>query len=214
MLTDEGLALILEFEVGGGKEYYNKFLSRPTWPGYSSGVTIGIGWDCGYNTIPQLHEAWGGVLCDSSISALSLAIGKTGISASEYLKSSALREIEVPWEKALAVFLRVTIPAFYLKTLRAYPQAEYLPDQCRDALISLVFNRGTDMNGERRIEMAQIRNCLRENRISDIPATIRSMKRLWPDARNPDKETGLQRRRSAEASLFERFMKNGTRNRI
>lgn len=206
MLTKEGLDLLIEFEVGGGEAYYSKFLSRPTWPGYQSGITIGIGWDCGYNTVPQLHESWGGLLCDASISALSLAIGKTGADAQSFLKESNLRDVEIPWKKALDVFERVTVPSFLVKTLRIYPQADALPPQCRDVLVSLVFNRGTSLTGASRVEMSEIADRLRKERISEIPSLIRSMRRLWPDKNNPQKETGLQRRRSAEASLFERFM--------
>ena len=48
MLNKKSLDLILEFEVGGGENYYNKFLKNPSWPGEQSGVTIGVGYDLGY----------------------------------------------------------------------------------------------------------------------------------------------------------------------
>jgi len=196
-LSDQGRKLLLDYEVGGGEPYYRKFLSRPTWPGESSGVTIGIGWDAGYNTESQLLEAWA-MLADSSLELLKGAIGIRGESARLWLSSRpAVRDLEIPWEKALEVFERITVPRFYLQTMRIYPQAETLPAPARDALLSLVFNRGTSLAGDRRAEMLGIQNCLRDGRTHDVPELIRSMKRLWPNT------TGLQKRRDAESALFE-----------
>jgi len=48
------LDLLLEYEVGGGQSYYNKKLSRFTWPGGASGPTIGIGIDTAYYTSKEL----------------------------------------------------------------------------------------------------------------------------------------------------------------
>ena len=58
MLNKKSLDLILEFEVGGGENYYNKFLRNPTWPGEQSGVTIGIGYDCGYVNKSEFTNDW------------------------------------------------------------------------------------------------------------------------------------------------------------
>ena len=57
-LTDEGRALLYEFEVGGGQRYYERFLARPTWPGFASGVTVGVGYDCGYNSAEVILQDW------------------------------------------------------------------------------------------------------------------------------------------------------------
>lgn len=196
-LSDQGRKLLLDYEVGGGEPYYRKFLSRPTWPGEQSGVTIGVGFDLGYNTESQVSEAWG-ALADTSLELLNGAIGIRAESARLWLSSRPMvRDIEVPWEKALDVFERITVPRFYLQLLRIYPQAETLPEPARDALLSLVFNRGTSLAGDRRAEMLGIQNALRDGRTRDVPQLLRSMRRLWPNT------TGLQKRRDAEASLFE-----------
>jgi hypothetical protein len=196
-LSDKGRKLLLDYEVGGGEPYYRKFLSRPTWPGEQSGVTIGVGFDLGYNTESQVGEAWG-TLANTSLELLMGAIGIRGESARLWLSSRPMvRDIEVPWEKALDVFERITVPRFYLQLLRIYPQAETLPDPARDALLSLVFNRGTSLAGDRRAEMLAIQNALRDGRTHDVPQLLRSMRRLWPNT------TGLQKRRDAEADLFE-----------
>jgi len=46
--SQKTLDLLLQYEVGGGKFYYEKYLSKFTWPGGASGPTIAIGVDCGY----------------------------------------------------------------------------------------------------------------------------------------------------------------------
>jgi hypothetical protein len=48
LLSYRAIELILEFEVGGGQEYYQKLLQRPTWPEGQSGITLAIGYDIGY----------------------------------------------------------------------------------------------------------------------------------------------------------------------
>ena len=54
--SPKALDLILEYEVGGGKAYYDKYLSRPTWPGGASGMTLAIGVDCGYYSPEELEK--------------------------------------------------------------------------------------------------------------------------------------------------------------
>lgn len=58
-LSPKGYQLILDFEVGGGKVYYSKFLAVATWPGASSGVTTGVGYNCGYNSCSVILSNWG-----------------------------------------------------------------------------------------------------------------------------------------------------------
>jgi GH24 family phage-related lysozyme (muramidase) len=98
---------------------------------------------------------------------------------------------------ALAVFENVTIPVWYMKTLRIYPQVVDLPGDCAAALVSLCFNRGTSLSGERRREMSNIQALLRTGNLKEVPKQFCEMKRLWP------KTEGLRRRRDEEAELFE-----------
>lgn len=196
-LSPEGLKLLLDYEVGGGENYFRKFLARPTWPGESSGVTIGVGFDLGYNSQAQFSEAWGAILSDETFAILGQSLGLKGATARDWLHAKPeARAIEVTWNQALDVFTRITVPRFYVQTMRIYPQAENLPPPARDALISLVFNRGAALAGDRRAEMLGIQNALRDGRLYDVPDLLRSMKRLWPNT------LGLQKRRDAEAELF------------
>jgi GH24 family phage-related lysozyme (muramidase) len=84
-----------------------------------------------------------------------------------------------------------------MKTLRIYPQMVDLPGDCAAALVSLVFNRGSSLNGERRREMCNIQALLRTGNLKEIPKQFREMKRLWPTLE------GLRRRRVQEGDLFE-----------
>jgi GH24 family phage-related lysozyme (muramidase) len=102
----------------------------------------------------------------------------------------------VPWEAAYDVFEKHTLPNWYLKTLRIYPQMIDLHGDCAAALVSLVFNRGASLSGDRRKEMLEIQQLLRKGKLDEIPAQFRAMRRLWPETE------GLKTRRSQEAELF------------
>ena len=43
-----------------GEQAYTKKYRKPVWPKGQSGVTIGIGYDVGYASKPQLRADWGG----------------------------------------------------------------------------------------------------------------------------------------------------------
>jgi GH24 family phage-related lysozyme (muramidase) len=79
-----------------------------------------------------------------------------------------------------------------------------LPGDVQGALCSLVFNRGGDMTGDRRLEMRQIRDAIVDSsltmkqRLLSIEASIRAMERIW---RGTDVGRGLIKRRNAEADL-------------
>jgi hypothetical protein len=197
-LSEKGLELVLKHEVGGGQKYYDKFLSRPTVPGFESGVTIGVGFDVGYVNAAEFSGAWGHL---AHAGRLRAAIGLKGAQARAIC--AQLVDIVVPWSAALQVFLDHTCPTHWVRTLRVYPQAINLPEDCASSLFSLVFNRGPGLTGERRSEMRGIKDALATGHRDAVPGLIRSMKRLWPET------SGLVRRREDEARLFETGLKNG-----
>jgi hypothetical protein len=192
-VSEKGLKFIIDAETGG-EAYYNKKLKRPSWPGASSGVTIGAGYDLGYNTVSQLCEDWDGNLDGDHIEDLKQVCGIKGAPANELAKG--LSHIEVPWESAVAVFNKRTVPRFYAQMLRVYPEAATIDSDAACALLSLVFNRGSSLNGERRKEMADIQAALKKNDLPAIVGLLREQKRLWPDSK------GLRNRRDAEADFF------------
>ena len=192
-LSRKGLDFIIAQEATS-EAYYTKRESRPNWPGVSSGVSIGIGYDLGYNSVAQVTRDWGSHLFPRNLERLSRYCGVTGEAANQ--ACVGLHDIVVPWAAACQVFEEQTVPRFYLQMLRIYPHAESIPPDAASALLSLVFNRGTKLTGERRIEMLEIRNALAEGRLSEIPELFRKQVRLWPDTE------GLRDRRVAEAELF------------
>jgi len=195
LLSPNALKLVLDYEVGGGEGYYNKCLKRPCWPKGASGVTIGVGYDLGYNTQSQFAEDWGGKISDSDFNRLRKCLGFKGSAANARVGS--VRDIEVPWEAALAVFKANTLPRFIKLTLKAFPQADKLHPDAFGALVSLVFNRGSSLKGSRRAEMARIRDLVPSKNYEAIALEIRSMKRIWA-GKGLD---GLLRRRDKEADL-------------
>jgi len=192
LVSQAALDLIVEFEG----------LDQPSlWPGESSGISLGVGYDLAFVTAKQFENDWGPHLTPTQVARLKTAIGKSGPTA----KAIAPRfsDIKVNRVAAMEVFTRSTLPRFTKEALAAFPGMEKLPSNARGALVSLVFNRGPDVTGPRRREMAEIQRIIKA---ADLPATldtvldqiagqIKSMKPLWP------KTLGLQRRRDAEAAL-------------
>jgi hypothetical protein len=199
-LTPNAVKVIMDHEVGGGQAYYNKFLIHPTWPGEKSGVTIGIGYDLGYNTQAQFDSDWGTRLPKSDLERLRACLGVKKAPAGPLAKK--VKDISVPWAAAQAVFFSRTVPRFKKEALEAFPGMEKLHGDAQGALISLVFNRGGGMKDSKekpggRAEMRAIRDLVPKGDLRGIAAQIRSMKRLW----NP--KSGLIRRREDEAKLVE-----------
>jgi GH24 family phage-related lysozyme (muramidase) len=199
--------LILKEEVSSRRTYEKKYRG-PTWPGHSSGVTIGVGYDVGYVTATELRREWQGRIPEPMISALLPCCGVTGKAAQALvreLRRAAL--IDIPFDVAKQQFDEVKLPKFELRTARALPNTGKLHPDCFGALVSLTFNRGTsysvpasrDPHGRYR-EMRAIRAAMVAENFHLIPAYFRDMKRLWPG-------TGLTARRENEAKLFERGLK-------
>ena len=86
-LSERSYNLILKYEVGGGSGYYNKALKNPCYPGGASGVTIGIGYDLGYNTKAQYANDWKALLSEKDFSRLEACLGAKG----EYAKQLVLK---------------------------------------------------------------------------------------------------------------------------
>jgi hypothetical protein len=198
-LNKKGIQLILDFEVGGGKQYYEKLLQRPTWPGYQSGVTIGVGYDLGYNTRASFDKDFSD-LPQSIRTRLYPCLGVKGSAAKNFI--SDLKDIKISWDLAYDVYKRKTLPSWYLKTRNAFGNIDSFHANVKSALVSLVFNRGTLINStNRRIEMKRIRDIhIPKKDYAAIAQEFRNMKRHWAGT---SVGKGLIRRREAEAKLIE-----------
>jgi GH24 family phage-related lysozyme (muramidase) len=194
----ETLKLLFDYEVGGGKSYYDKYLSRFTWPGGASGPTIGIGVDCGYYTKDELAKIFY-FLPAGEIKLIQGASGKTSAAGKEYTKTLREAGIVVSWDQAKEIFETLTWPKFAKLTEKAFPMIDELCDDAYGALVSLVFNRGSSLTGDRRIEMRKIKELVPTKNYKGIAKELRKMKRLW-QGKGLD---GLIARREAEARLVE-----------
>lgn len=193
----EAVDLILRFEG----------LSQPSdWPGGLSGITLGHGYDLGHCSFNDFESDWGDYISEDQIARFRRAIGKTG-SAARWM-AEEFEGIAVSRHAARAVFEESSLPKTVFQCERAFPGIDVLPPLAQGALLSLVYNRGASMVGERRREMKAIRDIVRdaairrECRPSDLQAIaneIRHMKRLWT-GKGLD---GLLRRREAEAKMVE-----------
>lgn len=186
-----GFSLIHSFEVGTPRDYYLRY-AMPNWPGGKSGVTVGIGYDIGYET----PEPWQQYMPKSLYKQLASAAGIIGDGAKK--AADKLYSIRIGYAAALEVFCKTTLPRWKKLTYAVFDCAE-LPLDCQSALISLCYNRGNSLKGERRKEMLEIAQCLKRKEYGKIPTLFRAQKRLW-EGKGLD---GLIRRREYEARLFE-----------
>jgi GH24 family phage-related lysozyme (muramidase) len=196
--SQKTLDLLLQYEVGGGKFYYEKYLSKFTWPGGASGPTIAIGVDCGYYTPLELENIFS-FLEDGQLYLVKGASNKTGERGKEYTRKLRAAGITVSWNKALEIFETLTWPKFTRLAEKTFPGLSDLHPDAYGAIISLVFNRGTSLRGESRKEMVNIKGLITSKNYKQIAREFRNMKRIWI-GKGLD---GLLERREAEARLVE-----------
>jgi hypothetical protein len=195
--------LIVSHEVTSKAVYERKY-QRPEWPGVASGLTVGIGYDLGYNTAEDILHDWSPYLSPAVIRAMQRYAGLKGASAHAHL-AEARQSISVPWEAAMAVFMGVSLPKFEAMALRACPGSEKLPAGCFGVIASLTYNRGASFtkartqndHQDRYREMRAIRAHIASGMWASVSSDIRAMKRLWPGV------SGLLRRRDEEADLWD-----------
>lgn len=193
--------LIVAHEVTS-KDVYEKKYQRPEWPGVQSGLTVGIGYDLGYNTAATILNDWKDYLEPNVVRAMQSYAGLTGDNAKAKL-AEARSKISVPWDAAMAVFMQTSLPKFEALVLKYCPGSEKLPAGCFGVLSSLTYNRGASFTkaGDRYLEMRNIRAYVVTGEWDKVPAELRHMKRLWPAV------PGLKRRRDEEADLWEKSLK-------
>lgn len=207
-ISREAFDLIVNEEVSGRATYEKRYV-RPEKPGGQSGVTVGIGYDCGYSSAETIRKDWGGKIPQAMVEALASCAGITGNQA--FAACARVRSIvAVPWEAAIDVFSNVSIPKYMAATRRALPGYDDLAPDCKGALLSLTYNRGASYTtpaskdrAGRYKEMREIRAAMIAGNLAAIPALLRSMARLW----TTKSVRGVALRREHEARLFERGLK-------
>ncbi len=200
-ISDDAADLMAAFEIGD-KLTYERRLGQPTWPGAQSGVVIGIGYDLGYVTAEECARNWQRRLKQVDYERLMATVGVKGPAAKEL--ADKLSDISIPYDVAKDQFQTQSLPQYTARTVAAFPNASELPADALGALVSLVYNRGSSFAGDARAEMRTIRELMDKREFAGVPAQLRAMKRLWPTI------DGLQRRREAEAVLFEKGLAEQT----
>ncbi len=190
--------LIVNCEVSS-RAMYERDYRRPERPGGQSGITVGIGYDCGYASAAVIRCDWSGKIPNAMVDMLCSVAGLKGAAAQKRL-SSVRDKVDVPWGSALDVFSNVSIPK-YLRSCHMLDNFDELSPDCKGVLLSLVYNRGASFSqpGPRYAEMRHIKALMAARRFECIPSELRKMKRLWttPSVR------GVAIRREQEARLFE-----------
>ena len=195
MISKRAIELIIQHEVGG-RAYYDKKLQAPIWAGGESGVTIGMGYDLGYNSEKQFMLDWSGAINLNFINALRPTIGIKGPQAKAMLKGEILN-VRIPYNTAYEVFVKSSLPRYYAMTKKIYPNMDLLNLDTQGALVSVVYNRGNKLEGDSRLEMRAIVDLIAKQDYEGIAEQIERSKRLWEN-RGLD---GLVVRRESEADL-------------
>lgn len=185
-------------EECGGRDWYDRNAIHPEWPGGASGVTIGVGYDLGYQA--DFVRDWQDLLTQSDLAALTPCLGLTGAAARDAIPR--LAHVSIPWSAAWQGYVRRTLPAEVARTRATFrpPPGKPLPPLAFGILVSLVYNRGAGMadppNSDSRREMRDIRDAVAAGDFARVPDSLLSMRRLWPPG------NGLIGRREREAALF------------
>lgn len=196
MISKSAIDLIIKHEVGG-RDVYTRRYQKPIWAGGDSGITIGIGADLGYMKEKEFLAVWSPNLNLNFINALRPVVGLKGQQAKLMLRGEILN-VKVPFNVAYEVFINYDIPKYYKLTKAIYPELDTLNEDTRGALVSMIYNRGNKLEGDRRKEMRAIVNLVAKKDYEGIADQIERSKRLWENIGLD----GLVKRREEEADLI------------
>jgi|GEM_PF-5971195 len=195
IISQKAIDLIVREEVSS-EAYYRRHYTHPEWPGGASGVTVGIGYDLGYQSVAKIRADWIEHVDPLVLAAMVECAGVKG-NAAKGLAARMGNRITIPWEAAMAVFTNRDIPQWIAATVHALPNCALLSPTCLGVLVSLNYNRGTGgytADGDRYREMRAIKAAMAAKNFKAIPALLDSMARLWT--------SGVAGRRHREADLF------------
>jgi len=200
LIGDDALNLIVT-EEDGAPAYYAAHYTHWDYPGGVSGPTGGVGYDFGYSTPAEAEADWKDFVDASMIASMNAACGRKGDAARVWVAANK-DGITIPFAVGLAQFKAKEIPKWDAMMRKALPNYDLLPLDCRGALLSLGYNRGTggfDAPGARDLEMRNIKADMIAKRFDLIPQQFLSMRRLWPP-----QGSDLWNRRAHEEALFQK----------
>jgi hypothetical protein len=194
-ISNKAIDFIIEQEITS-EVHYNKKLINPEWAGGDSGVTIGVGYDVGYNDKATIANDWSKYLDSKTITLLQSVSGLKGEKAKAAM-SPQIKGISIPYSIAKKVFENVSVPKFWKMAQKIYPQIDELNADTQGALTSMVYNRGNSLEGTRRANMRNIVPMVAAKDYKGIAREIDASKELWR-GKGLD---GLIRRREQEAKM-------------
>jgi hypothetical protein len=194
--------VIMASEVGyAHPDNWNSYIKRyckpcvPAPDTTDSGVTIGIGYDCGQVSAQKILDDWSPYIPSAQVQRLAATAGLKKRAA--LAESDKMQDIVIPIDIALKQWYEKKLPYTAKQTASIYPNLANLHPYEQTCLISLVFNRGASLEGDRRKEMKDLVAATNLDDDKAMAKLFRDMKRLWPDTR------GLQIRRDLEADIIE-----------
>jgi len=134
------------------------------------------------------------------IRELETAIPYSGKRAKDQI-GPKFRKIHIPYEDAVEVFKKYTVPKYTKMLLSIYPNAPLLNPDTAAMLLSLVYNRGNSLRGSTRQDMkdiVKITETIEDSDYEDIAKEFVSMERLWIGKGL----NGLVERREEEAAII------------
>jgi len=192
-ISKKAVDSIVAYEVSS-PAHYNAKLFGLSWPGGESGVTIGIGYDIGYNTERDIENDWIKYIGAYQVGILKMFAGLRGEKAHLAMKANKMAgSVTIPYQAAYEVFVHTSLPRYAKAALKIYPGLDELTPDAAGAILSMVYNRGTGLQGDRRKEMREIVPLVPKKDYAGIAKLIEHSKRLWTN--------GLVERREKEAAM-------------
>ena len=189
--------LLMITEEDGSQNYYLKTESGFSWPGGSSGPTVGCGYDCAYSTPDEIRKDWSAYIDAARVEILVTAAGKAGAAGREFVLEHR-HALTITWDECMRQFQGHELLKWEGIVRAHLPNTELLSGDSFGAVTSLTYNRGPsfDSPGSRYIEMRNIKAHMAAKRFDLIPNEFLAMRRLWPTGGD------LWNRRGHEALLF------------
>lgn len=186
------------FKEVTSKSVYDKKYFGLVWPGGDSGVTIGIGYDIGYQSAQSVENDWIKEIGSYQVGILKMFAGLRGEKAhTAIIQNKMAKQVSIPYTAAYNVFISKSLPLYAKRALKIYPGLDELTPDAIGAIVSMVYNRGNKLEDKpgstRREEMRAIVPLVAAKDYAGIAEQIEKSKRLWTN--------GLVERREEEAAM-------------
>ncbi len=206
IISKKAIDFIIGEEVSSAT-VYNKKYTGLVWPGGDSGATIGIGYDLGYQSRQSIEQDWIKEVGAFQVSILQMFAGVRGEKARVAMFGNKMAaKIDIPFQAAYNVFVKRSLPAYARRAQQVYPGLNELTPDAAGAIVSLVYNRGTSLEGSRRVEMKAMVPLVVDKDYAGIAEQLDSMKRLW--------NNGLVQRREKEAAMVKGSLRQYTQDEL